>query len=197
MGRNGSRRIACCLKMWNKKSASTDPEIGPLQSKLCPSQKSRSRRQMRLYAATQAGVNAESNFLYIYIFLKLSVTEASLARGGGIATDWGCVWGRSSLNLTTSDWDRASTRWFCFPGIFYAWNRMLWFRQVKTSHLKKSLMRLSVDDCLLIICTSASLSVYKYVHLLASSRAQSLTRTLAPPTILSNYYKTTVASALL
>lgn len=147
------------------KSACTNPEIEPLQSKLYPLQKSRSRHQLHLCAACVAGLCADC-----HMFFKLSVSEASLVVGGwwvGVEPGWGCAWKQSSLNLTTCNRDRASARWFSFPG---TWNRMLWFRKVKTSPLKACIICLSFDDCLLIISTSTSLSVKNiYIHKLGLS----------------------------
>ena len=80
-------------------------------------------------------------------------------RSSGITVGLSRLCGESNLNLATKPLERASARTLTAPGRCLALTFMLFVKHAVTNFLMPFMMRGSAEDCLLIIATSASLSV--------------------------------------
>ena len=108
--------------------------------------------------------------------------EAGLSKHGYYRTQfWGCrywgisvgeesMWGGAScLKVWTCKRDRASASWLRTPGMCLALKRMLWCKQIDTNFRTKAIRTLSLQVCLLMTWTRASLSVKNKIHWLLIS----------------------------
>ena len=88
------------------------------------------------------------------------ICQLSGCRCRGISVGDGCMKaGASWWKVCNCNRDKESANLFFTPGICFALKTILWDKHTSTSLRTKTINSLSRQDCLLITCTNASLSV--------------------------------------